>query len=71
MRIIEWNDLDINIRNSENYTTFKKKMLRFVRPSENLIFNCHSPSRIKLIIRLRLSFGHLCEHKFRHISKIL
>ena len=37
--LIEWNNLDINIRNSESYTTFKKSILRFIRPSENPIFN--------------------------------
>ena len=64
--LIEWNNLDINIRNSESYTTFKKSILRFIRPSENPIFNCHNPSRIKLITRLRLGLSHLREHKFRH-----
>ena len=52
--LIEWNNLDINIRNSESYVTFKKSILRFIRPSENPIFNCHNPSGIKLITRLRL-----------------
>ena len=40
--------------------------MRFIRPSENPIFNCHNPSRIKLITRLRLGLSHLHEHKFRH-----
>ena len=42
--LVEWNNLDINIRNSESYATFKKSILRFIRPSENPIFNCHNPS---------------------------
>ena len=64
--LIEWNNLDINIRNSESYAIFKRSILRFIRPSENPIFNCHNSSGIKLIIRLRLGFSHLREHKFRH-----
>ena len=40
--------------------------MRFIRPSENPIFNCHNPSGIKLITRLRLGLSHLREHKFRH-----
>ena len=41
-------------------------MLRFIRPSENPIFNCHNPSGITLITRLRLGLSHLREHKFRY-----
>ena len=59
--LIEWSNLDINIRNSESYAIFKKSILRFIRPSENPI-----SILIKLINRLRLGFSHLREHKFRH-----
>ena len=49
--VIEWNKLDQNIRNSENLNIFKKKLLKFISPSEtvfldviisklNLEFNC-------------------------------
>ena len=65
--LIEWNNLDINIRNSESYTTFKKSILRFIRPSENPIFNCHNPSGIKLITSLRLGFSHLRQQKYGQI----
>ena len=64
--LIEWNNLDINIRNSGSYAIFKKSILRFVRPSENTNFHCHNSGGIKLITRLRLGFSHLREHKFRH-----
>ena len=64
--LIEWNSLHINIRNSEGYSAFKKSILRFIRPSESPIFNCHNPSGITLITRLRLDFSHLREHKFRY-----
>ena len=40
--------------------------MRFIRPSEDAIFNFHNPSGIKLITRLRLGLSHLREHKFRH-----
>ena len=54
------------MRNSENYANLEQNILRFVRPSENSIFNCHNPSGIKLISSLKLGFSHLREHKFRH-----
>ena len=62
----EWNNLDLKIRNSKTFSAFKKSIWEFIRPSSNSIFNCHSPKGIKLITRLRLGLSHLCEHKFRH-----
>ena len=64
--LIEWNNLDNNTRNSESYVNFKKSILRFIRPSENPIFNCHNPGGIQLIARLRLGLSHLREHNFKH-----
>ena len=64
--VIEWNNLDLKIRNSNTFSAFKKSILKFIRPSSNSIFNCHSPKGIKLITRLRFGLSHLYEHKFRH-----
>ena len=64
--VIEWNKLDQNIRNSENLFIFKKKLLKFIRPSGNSVFRCHNPKGIKLLTRLRLGLSHLREHKFKH-----
>ena len=64
--VIEWNKLDLNIRNSENLFIFKKKLLKFIRPSGNSVFKCHNPKGIKLLTRLRLGLSHLREHKFKH-----
>ena len=64
--LIEWNNLDINIRNSKSYATFKKNILRYTRPSESPISNFHNPSPIKLITRQRLGFSHLRKHRFRN-----
>ena len=63
---IEWNNLDLKIRNSKIFSAIKKSILKFIRPSSNFTFNCHSPKGIKLITRLRLGLSHLREHKFRH-----
>ena len=63
---IEWNNLEIDIKNSESYATFEKSNLGFIRPSENPNFNSHNSSGINLITRLRLGLSHLREHNFRH-----
>ena len=64
--VIEWNNLDLKIRNSKTFSAFKKSILKFIRPSSNSNFNFHSPKGIKLITRLRLGLSHVREHKFRH-----
>ena len=64
--MIEWNKLGLNIRNSESLTSFKSKVLKFIRPSENSIFLCNNPKGIQLLPRLRLGLSHLRDHKFKH-----
>ena len=64
--VIEWNKPDQNIRNSQNLFIFKKKILKFIRPSGNSVSRCHNPKGIKLLTRLKLDLSHLREHKFKH-----
>ena len=51
--IIEWNNLDPNLRNSKSISVFKEKILNFIRPSSNYFFDCHNPKGTELIARLR------------------
>ena len=44
----------------------KKRLLEFIRPQANSIFNIHNPMAIKYLTRLKLGFIHLKEHKFKH-----
>ena len=64
--ISEWTKLDLNIRNSASLNALKKKLLNFIRPCANSIFDIHNPLGIKLLTRLRLGFTPLHEDKFRH-----
>ena len=64
--IIEWNNLDSNIRNSESFAPFKKRILVFIRPSANNTFPCHNLKGLKLITMLRLGLCHLRFQKFKH-----
>ena len=64
--IVEWNKLSREVRNSENIRIFKKRLLEFIRPSPNSIFDIYNPYGIKLLTRLRLGLRHLNEHKFKH-----
>ena len=64
--INEWNKLDPDIRKIDTYVGFRKKLLSFIKPTENKTFSIYDPFRIKLLNRLRVGFSHLNEHKFRH-----
>ena len=45
--------------------SFSKKLLTFIKPTENKTFSIYDPSGIKLLRRLRVDFGHVNENKFR------
>ena len=62
----EWFHLDPSIRNSETINAFKQILLAFIRPRENSNSNIFDSEGLKLLTRLRLGFGHLNEHRFRH-----
>ena len=67
--IIEWNNLDPNLRNSNSISVFKEKILNFIQPSPNSVFDIRNPKGIKLITRLRLGLSHLREYKFKQFSR--
>ena len=63
--MIEWSNLDSNMRNSESLAIFKKRILAFKRPSAYNTFHFHCLDGLKLIARLRLGLSHLRFHKFK------
>ena len=64
--IIEWNNLNKPIRNSESLSIFKRSILKFIRPSPNSTYNCFNTKGIKDLARLRLGSSHLRYRKFKH-----
>ena len=64
--IIEWNNLDPKLCNSENFGNFKNNILKFIRHKPNSFFNSCNLNGIRLITRLRLELSHLREHKFKY-----
>ena len=64
--IAEWNKLDSDIRNLNSLSLFKSRILKFMQPNPNSIFNCHNPKTIKYLSRIMLGLSHLREHKFKH-----
>ena len=62
----QWNNLDPVIRNTVKISMFKKSLLKFIRPSQDYVYNVNDYVGLKLLTRLRLNLSHLYEHKFRH-----
>ena len=49
--IIEWNNLDPNLRNSKSISVFKEKILDFIVPSPNSFFDIHNPKGIRTLLQ--------------------
>ena len=64
--IVEWNKLDINLRNAKSFLIFRNSLLKIGRPMQNPVYDKHDPMGIKFLTRLRLDLSHLNEHKFKH-----
>ena len=69
--VIEWNNLDLKLRNSDTFFAFKKSILKFIRPFSNSVFNSRCLNRIKLITRLSLGFSPSVSTSLGTIFRIL
>ena len=63
--IIQWNKLDLKIRNS-SYLVFRNYLIKRIRPLAAPVNNIHNPLGLKLLTRLRLGLGHINNHRFNH-----
>ena len=64
--ILQWNNLDLNIRIISSLNIFRNNILKFIASSVNSVFNSHNPKAIEFITSLRLVQSHLPEQKFKH-----
>ena len=62
----DWFNLDISVRKLESIDVFKSRLLSFIRPIENNVYNIFDPVGLKFLTRLRLGFSHLNKHRFQH-----
>ena len=63
--IVEWNKLDLKIRNS-SYLLVRNYLIKRIRPLAAPVYSIHNPLGLKLLTRLRLGLSHLNEHRFNH-----
>ena len=66
MILIEWNKLDLHIRNSQSFSSFIVNISKYIPSSKNIVFLWNNPKRIQLWTKLRLVSRHLRKHKFKH-----
>ena len=64
--ISEWNKLDMQIRRSESFLSFKNCLLKIGRPTAKPTHNIHNPISLKFLTSLRLGLRQLNKHKFKH-----
>ena len=64
--ISEWNKLDIQITQIDSHSSFRKAIIKSIRPIPNSLFDACDPLGVQLLTRLRVGLSHLREHKFRH-----
>ena len=62
-------NLYLNILNSESISIFKSRLLSFIRPVQNNIYNIFDPKFLTFLTRPRLGFSHLNKYRFRHNFK--
>ena len=65
--LVEWNNLDLDIRNS-SYPISKKNILTFIRPRFNNVFNISHPKGRSFPTCLRIGLSYLRKYKFKHSS---
>jgi len=61
----EWENLDPEIRNSENINIFKSKFIKVIRPVKKNIFNINDKFGLKLLTCLRLEHNDLRAFRYR------
>ena len=59
----EWNRLSTETHNSTSCQEFRKSLLSFIKLTCSSLFFIHELAGVKLLVRLRLGFSHLREHK--------
>ena len=64
--INNWNAIAYETTQSESFSTFRKILLKSIKPIPKSIYDACDPLGIQLLTRLRVGLSHLRDHKFRH-----
>ena len=64
--INEFNKLDYKVSHQLSFQSFRRILLKSIKPVPNSLFDACDPHGIKLLTRLRVGLSHLKDQKFRH-----
>ena len=70
-KVRKWNKLNASICQGPSYSVFRKAILDFIRQTANSTFGTNDVSGLKILIRLRVAFRPLREHKFNLLYNCL
>ena len=62
----ERNKLHLQLHNAKFFKKFRNTLVKFERPSRDLIYRIHHLLRMKLLTRWRLGLSHFNDHRFKH-----
>ena len=69
--VMKWKKLDPNFGSITSLRVFKKKLIMFIRPSPNSVFNCHRRKEIKYLLRLCIGLSQLISITSSILPKIV
>ena len=67
--LLEWNKLDLEIRQLPTLSTFEKKLFSLIRPLPQPVYSIHDPKGLVIPTQFRVGLSKLNLHKFMHDFK--
>ena len=64
--ICDWNNLDVNVKNSKTKPILKRKILNIIRPKKSPYFGLFAINEVRYLTMLRLGLSPLNSHKFNY-----
>ena len=64
--IKEFKKIDYQINHRLSFESFRRVLLKSIKPVPNFLFDACDPHGVKLLTRLRVGLSHLGEQKFRY-----
>ena len=64
--ISHWNKLDGSVKHSPSISSFKKNLIKFIRPPPRTFYGISDRFGIKLLTKIRVGFSDLRAHIFNH-----
>jgi len=64
--IINWNKLDLAVKNLPSISSFKNHLNTFIRPKGSSLYGIDDNLGVKLLTKIRVQFSDLRDHRYNH-----